>query len=221
MPFASELEMFNLMAAKLYSGVISDVLDGLGYRNQCMRADLRPLDPNQAVVGRAHTALSVDVWEIPERPYDTEITFVDSLKPGDVAVFGTNRSTRTGPWGELLSTAAVARGARGAIVDGYIRDVRRIRDLGFPVFCTGMKPVDSMGRGLVIAYDCAVECGDVLVHPGDVIFADVDGVVVIPKAVAEETVNQALEKVVAEDRSRDMLKKGHLLREVYDKFGVL
>src|SRR6185312_15677466 len=102
---------------------------------------------------------------------------------GEVAVIGTAQSTRNAPWGELLSTAAKARGARGAVVDGLVRDIGKMEELGFPVFAAGIKPVDSMGRGIVTAYNVPVECGEVLVHPGDFVFADFDGVVVIPQAV--------------------------------------
>jgi 4-hydroxy-4-methyl-2-oxoglutarate aldolase len=136
-------------------------------------------------------------------------------------VASTHRSTRTCLWGELLSTASVARGATGAVIDGYTRDVRQIRDMQFPVFSTGMYPVDSAGRSMVIDYDCPVSCGNVIVHPGDIVFGDVDGVVVIPAQAAQEVIRRALEKVEGENITRDELRKGATLREVYDKYGVL
>ncbi|MDG0812669.1 RraA family protein [Cohnella rhizosphaerae] len=128
---------------------------------------------------------------------------------------------RTGCGGELLSTASKMRGARGAIVDGLIRDTKKILELGFPVFATGTKPVDSQGRGLVIEYDIPVKCGGVLVHPGDVIFGDRDGIVVIPAALAEEAFRRALDKATRENHTRDELLQGRTLRQVYDKYGVL
>ena len=133
------------------------------------------------LVGRAHTVLTADVYQRPENPYVKEIAAVDSLKPGDVMVAATNGSERTCLWGELLSTAARARGATGCLIDGHTRDVQRILEMGFPVFCTGFRPVDSSSRSTVIDFGCPVRCGDVLVHPGDIIFADIDGVVVIPE----------------------------------------
>jgi 4-hydroxy-4-methyl-2-oxoglutarate aldolase len=146
---------------------------------------------------------------------------VDALEPGDVAVGCTNRSTRTGLWGELLSTASKARGARGAVTDGYIRDARRIMDIGFPVFAAGMRPVDSRGRSVVLDYDVPVVCAGVQVRSGDIIFGDIDGVVVIPHEVADETVARALEKARREDESRTALQSGAYLRDVFARYGVL
>ena len=119
------------------------------------------------LVGRALTMQSIDVYEPEENVYEHEIAAVDSLKPGDVMVASTQQSTRTCLWGELLSTASVARGATGAIIDGYTRDVRLIEKMGFPMFSTGMYPVDSAGRGMVIGYNSTIDCGGVIVHPGD------------------------------------------------------
>ena len=213
---------FDAMQRELYTGVICDVLDSLGFRDQAMEADVRPLQPDMVLAGRARTVLSVDLYHEPENCYEKEIAFVDALLPGDVAVGCTNRSTRTGLWGELLSTASKARGARGAVLDGYTRDVRRILALGnFSVFASGMRPVDSRGRSVVLDYDVPVMCAGVKVRSGDIIFGDVDGVAVIPHEVAEETVARALEKVKQEDASRVELQRGAYLRDVYAKYGVL
>ncbi len=217
----NDLERFDIMEKKLYSGVLCDVMDELGLRNQAMNERLRPLDVSQAVAGRAKTILAVDVYYVHEDTYDVEIASLDSVKPGEVAVVCTNRSVNNGVWGELLSTAAKMRGGRGAIVDGLIRDTKKIRELGFPVFCTGCKPVDSRGRGKVVEYDCVVECGDIRVAPGDVIFGDADGVCVIPKDRFEQVFALALEKVEKENHTRDELMEGKLLREVFEKYGVL
>ena len=216
-------ELIAAMKSKLYTAVLCDTLDELGYRNQAMRENIRPLGgvASEPIVGRAKTILSVDVYAIPEKPYDDEIAAIDSIRPGEVVVACTNRSERNGLWGELLSTASKMRGATGAIIDGLVRDTRKIAELGFPVFCTGIKPVDSKGRGQVIDFDCVVEAGGVIVHPGDVVFADDDGVVVIPSQVFERTVEGALNKVERENHTREELFQGKLLREVYDKYGVL
>nr|WP_256454811.1 RraA family protein [Cohnella sp. GbtcB17] len=209
------------MSESLYSAVLSDTLDELGYRNQVMRENINPIDPDWVVAGRAKTILSVDVHYLPDHPYEQEIAAVDSIKPHEVVVGCTNESLQNGLWGELLSTASKMRGARGAIVDGLIRDTKKILELGFPVFATGTKPVDSQGRGLVIEYDIPVKCGGVLVHPGDVIFGDRDGIVVIPAALAEEVFRRALDKATRENHTRDELLQGRTLRQVYDKYGVL
>ena len=212
---------FDRLQRELYTGVICDVLDSLGFRHQALEADVRPVVPNVTLVGRARTALSVDVYEVVEDCYAKEIAWVDALEPGDVAVGCTNRSVRTGLWGELLSTAARARGARGAVMDGYVRDVRRIVAMRFPVFAAGMRPVDSRGRSLVLDYDVPIVCAGVAVRSGDIVFGDVDGVAIIPQQVAEETVAKALEKVRQENASRADLEAGALLRDVYAKYGVL
>ena len=212
---------FETMQSELYSGVISDVLDALGYRQQAMAGDIRPVHPDMAMVGRARPVLSVDVYRVRDDCYDNEIAYVDSLLPDDLVVACTNRSTRTGLWGELLSTAARARGARGCVTDGYVRDVRRIVRMGFPVFAAGMRPVDSKGRSIVMEYDTPIECGGVRVQLGDIVFADIDVVVVIPAGVAEEVVAEALRKVRAENASRAELEAGGYLRDVFKKHGVL
>jgi 4-hydroxy-4-methyl-2-oxoglutarate aldolase len=217
----SEDQLFELLRAKLYTSVVSDVLDRQGLLDQAMAARIRPIAPGMRLVGKAHTVFTADVYQRPENPYVKEIAAVDALKPGDVMVASTNGSERTCLWGELLSTAARARGATGCLIDGHTRDVQRILEMGFPVFCTGFRPVDSSSRSTVIDYGCPIRCGDVLVHPGDIIFADIDGVVVIPQDHLEPTVRLALEKVEGENASRDMLEKGFLLRDVYDRYGVL
>jgi 4-hydroxy-4-methyl-2-oxoglutarate aldolase len=213
--------LLELLRSKLYTSVVSDVLDRQGLLDQAMAARIRPIEPGMRLVGKAHTVLSADVYQRPENPYIKEIGAVDALKPGDVMVAATNGSERTCLWGELLSTAARARGAIGCLIDGHTRDVKRILEMGFPVFCTGFRPVDSSSRSTVIDYGCPVRCGDVLVHPGDIVFADIDGVVVIPQDHLEPTVRMALEKVEGENASREMLEQGFLLREVYDRYGVL
>ena len=221
MDFKNEKELFDTMEQKLYSSVISDVLDKLGYRNQAMRADINPMWPGAVVAGRAHTCLSVDVYETKENHYAMEIEAVDTLKPNDVLVGGTNCSTETALWGELLSTASRARGARGAIIDGYTRDIVMIQKMEFPMFATGTRPLDSMGRSIVLEYGRPVMCGEVLVNEGDIVLADIDGVIVIPRDIEQKTIELALEKVSAEDTVREELLKGAMLGDVYKKYGVL
>ena len=217
----SDAELFDIMAQQLYAAVISDALDAVGHREQALRHTIRPLHPEAVVVGRAMPVQCVDVYEIPAEPYQQEIAAVDSLKQDDVFVCSTNQSTRNCIWGELLSTAARARGARGAIIDGFVRDARQILAMGFPVFTTGLSPVDSSGRGDVIAYNVPIECGGVMVNPGDIVFGDADGVVVIPRAVEIDVLEAAFAKVAGENRTRDELRAGATLREVYDKYGIL
>lgn len=219
--FANEIEMFNTMREKLYASVISDVMDSLGARHQGMRADIRPIYEGIVVVGRAYPVLTADVYKLVDDPYGPEIDAVDSLKPNDVMVVCTQRSTRTCFWGELLSTAARARGARGIVIDGYTRDVAQITKMKFPTFATGIYMVDSAGRSIVIDHNCPVDCGGVLVNPGDIIFGDIDGVVVIPREMEKEVIPLALEKVSKENQVREELLKGAMLRDVYTKYKTL
>ena len=186
-----------------------------------MREYLRPLDPHAKFTGWARTIQCQDVFYEPADPYGLEIEAIDSILPGEVVAVSTGESKRNAPWGELLSTAARARGARGAVIDGLVRDVKSIQRLGFPVFAMGIKPVDSKGRGLVIDYNIPVQCGGILVTPGDLIFADFDGVVVIPASVLHESLKIAENKVIKENHSRRALLDGAYLSDVYAKYGVL
>jgi 4-hydroxy-4-methyl-2-oxoglutarate aldolase len=205
----------------LYTAVLSDSLDELGLRHQAMREYLRPVYPGCRFAGWARTIACSDTYHIPDDPYETEIEAVDSILPGEAVVVSTQQSTRNAPWGELLSTAARARQARGAVIDGLVRDIDKIQELGFPVYAAGMKPVDSKGRGIVTDYNLPVECGEVLVHPKDLIVADSDGILAIPRAAVEEAVRLAVIKVSRENDSREELLKGAFLRDVYNKHGVL
>jgi 4-hydroxy-4-methyl-2-oxoglutarate aldolase len=212
------------ITAKLYSAVLSDVLDSLGLPHQAMRPFVRPLDDSLVLFGHARTGLYMPRYHVEpgHNPYEVEIALVDDLTPGDVAVFACNGPTeRIAPWGELLTTASMARGAAGCVTDGLVRDVRRIREVRFPVFHGGIGPLDSKGRAEMMAMDVPVECGGVRVEPGDYLLGDVDGVVVIPHAAAPEAIRLSLEKVSAEDRTRELLASGRKLKDVFDELGVL
>jgi 4-hydroxy-4-methyl-2-oxoglutarate aldolase len=218
------VDAFAQLAAQLYTAVLSDVMDELGYMHQAMRPFIRPADESLTLMGRARTGLYMKTYSVleGENPYEVEIRLVDDLKPGDVPVFACDGPTdRIAPWGELLTTASMARGAAGCVTDGLIRDVRHIRALGFPVFHGGIGPLDSKGRARMVEMDTAIECGGVRVRTGDLVFGDVDGVVVIPQEIASEVIRRAQEKVLSENRTREELRQGRLLREVFDKYGVL
>ena len=158
----------------------------------------------------------------PENPYEVEIALVDDLKQGEVPVLACAGPTeRIAPWGELLTTASQARGAAGCVTDGLVRDVRQIRALHFAVFHGGIGPLDTKGRARMVERDIPVECGGVPVRSGDIVFGDVDGVIVIPAQRAGEVVAKAREKALGEDHTREELQQGRLLREVFEKYGVL
>jgi len=222
-PFANDSERFAWIRQNLYVPAVCDILDGLGYRQQAMHQRLRPLDPAHCtIVGRARTLRWMETdYVVEEDPYGLEIDAMDSLKPGDVVVHSTDYEGTNAPWGELMSTVAQRNGAVGCICDSLIRDCRRIVELGFPVFHAGIRPLDSKGRGRVMAYDVPVKCGDVLARPGELIFADFDGVVVVPRQVEDEVLRLAQEKVGKENDSRQGLLQGRSLRDVYNQYKVL
>jgi len=208
----------------LSAAVLSDVMDVLGLMNQAMQPFVRPLDESLVLAGRARTGLYMLAYEVRdgENPYEIEIALVDDLKPGDVPVLACNGPTqRIAPWGELLSTAAQVRGAAGCITDGLVRDVRQIREMRFPVFHGGIGPLDTKGRARMVHRNVPVECAGVKVRDGDIVFGDVDGVVVIPQERAAEVLARANEKVAGEGRTRDELRQGRLLREVFEKYRIL
>jgi 4-hydroxy-4-methyl-2-oxoglutarate aldolase len=206
----------------LYVAVICDVLDQLGYRQQAMHQRLRPLDPDNCVIlGRARTWQWMEVAYIGNDPYRIEIAAVDALRPGDVVVHSTDAGASNAPWGELMTTAAAIRGCVGCICDSQIRDCTRIRAMRFPVFHAGVRPVDSQGRGRVVEFDVPINCGGVVVHPGDLIFADFDGVVVIPRDVEASALEAARAKTDKESVTRRELARGRLLADVYAEYGVL
>lgn len=220
----SDNELFEWIKKDgFYTAVICDVLDMFGYRNQAMHQRLRPLDDNNCVIiGRARTFRWMETdYIVEDDPYGLEIEAMDSLCPNDVVVHSADYSGTNAPWGELMSTVAQVRGAVGCICDSQIRDCLKIKSIGFPVFYTGIRPLDSKHRGRVMAYDVPVKCGDVIVRQGDLIFSDFDGIVVIPKEIEYQVIKAAEDKIKAEDSSRIELMNGKTLREVYEKYGAL
>ena len=209
--------------SRLFASVLSDCLDASGAMDQALPARIRPLDEASVMVGRARTAqfMEVDHHETGTNPYELEIALIDSLAAGEIPVFACSNPERIAPWGELLSTAAQVRGAAGALMDGCTRDIKAIRQMGFPVFHGGIAPLDSKGRGRVMALDVPVRCGGVKVAPGDLIFGDADGVVVIPRAIEEKVLTLAFEKITGEKRTLDDLRAGEKLGDVFAKYGIL
>lgn len=222
MPFS--LNELETLKKTLYSAVLSDVLDSFGHMRQAMLPFVRPLDENLVLCGRARTGLFTNVYGVAEgeNPYELEIALLDDLRPGEVVIFAcSGPTTRIAPWGELLTTASMQRKAEGCVTDGLVRDIRQIRKMGFPVFHGGIGPLDSRGRGKMIAMDVPVECAGARIEAGDLVFGDVDGVVAIPQAIEREVIAAALEKVNGENVTRDELLQGAYLRDVYAKYGVL
>ncbi len=222
---ATDKEIREFVQKHLYVPALCDILDSLGHRNQAMHHRLRPLLPdsrNCGFIGRARTVRWMETDYVVEAdPYGLEIDLMDELQPGDVVVHSTDYSGTNAPWGELMSTVAKRNGAVGCVCDSQIRDAVMIIDMGFPVYYTGIRPLDSKGRGRVMAYDVPIRCGDVLVHPGDFVVADFDGIVVIPQTAEAEVFTLAQEKVSKENQARLDLLNGDTLREVYNRYGIL
>ena len=208
---------------QLFTAVLSDALDAVGITDQAMAPGIRPLDDALKMCGRARTGLYAELvfLEPGVNPYELEIAIVDDLHPGDVAIFACGGSHRIAPWGSLLSTATRARGAAGCVTDGFVRDTNDIRAMHLPVFHGGIAPLDSKGRGQIVATDVPVICGGVRVSPGDLVMGDADGVIVIPQHVEAEVLRVALDKINGEHHSMRELKSGAYLRDVYAKYGVL
>jgi regulator of RNase E activity RraA len=206
---------------QLTSAVLADVLDALGHRTSALPAEARPLRPGMKLSGRAATLSAVGVAAEPARPYEVEMACIDALKPGEVLVATTNGDRSSALWGELLSAAAQARGATGAVIDGLTRDAERILALNFPVFAAGFSPLDSKGRIDCISHGVPIRIGSTTVRPGDWVFGDIDGIVVVPWDLADEALTRALAKVQGENRVRDELARGRGLREVFAEYGIL
>ena len=206
---------------KCFSAVLQDVMDGMGFRVQCMDPDINPLLPSFKTWGEAVTIYLEAVTEIPEKPFQMEMELLDDTVEGQIIVAQCNASNISAFWGGLLSNAAVGHKVSGVIIDGGARDYAEIVELNFPVFCKGLSPYDSLGRMDGKERDVPIECGGVRVIPGDLVFGDVDGIVVVPQGAADEVIAKAWEKVQAESTVREELRGGAGVVDTFKKHGVL
>jgi len=211
----------EMMRQSFYSAVVCDALDAVGMRRQSPRVSLAPLSVDVVLVGRCKTTLWADMAHPDPKPYDLELRAVDDCRPDDVLIAAAAGSMRSGIWGELLSTAAQNSGCVGAIVDGAVRDTTKMRQMGFPVFGRGRCVYDSLHRQRVVDVDIVVEIDGVAFAPGDLVIADMDGVVVVPRAVENEVIRRAWEKVHAENITRDAIRSGMKATAAYVTYGVL
>ena len=206
---------------KLYSAVVADVLDSLGYRNQILSSRIHALTSAKRVSGRVFTARAVAVDEIPEHPYQLEMKAIDTMSPGDVLVVDADHNQESAFWGELLSTACQAKEVRGIVMSACSRDLWALEKMGFPVFGIGTTPADSLGRLDVISIGEPIQIDGVETKKGDYVLGDQDGVVIIPSEVLNEAIEGALEKVSGENTVRDELRAGVPVSEVFRKHGIL
>jgi regulator of RNase E activity RraA len=210
-----------MMRASLYSAVVCDALDSLGLRNQSPRIQLAPYAGESLLVGRSMTTLWTDMEHDVANPYELELKAVDCCQADDVMICAANGSMRSALWGELLSTASRNTGCVGAIIDGAVRDVTKIREMAFPVFARGTSPYDSQNRQRVIEFGIPVEIAGVRFCPGDLVLADLDGVVVVPREVEAEAIRRAWDKVHQENQVRDAIRAGMRATAAYEQFGIL
>ncbi|MGN6772567.1 MAG: RraA family protein [Rhizobiaceae bacterium] len=206
---------------RLSTALVLDILDSKGLRHQALQPGILARTTQKTTVGFAKTLLWVNFAHDDPTTYDLELKAIDSLQPGEIVVCATGNSSRAGIWGELLTTAAMQRGAVGIVTDGAIRDIAQMDEMGFPVFSRSISPYDSFNRQKVFAFDVRIEIDGVTVEPGDVIIADRDGVAVVPARLSDKVLADALEKAGKEDQFRDAVKGGMGLLEAYEKFHVL
>lgn len=208
--------------ARISSAVLSDSLDAAGLRNQVLERRLAPLAPGSRAFGRAWTvAFEPTDEDTPHDPYGAAIDYISDIRPGEIAVIGTGASNRSAFWGELFSAAALGAQAAGVITDGNLRDTPKIIGLGFPAFSISRRPIDYRARMRVTSTGEPVTMEGVLISTGDLVLADDDGVVVVPRAVEDRVLELARARVRAESTVLSELLTGETLRSVWDRHGVL
>lgn len=216
----SDRELFQEMKKELFTAIIGDVLDQHGFHHQFLMPECRPLGHGMVVCGRAMPVVEADVADPDGPPFGQMLKALDSLQPDEVYL-AAGASSHYALWGELMSTAARARGAAGAVLAGYTRDTNGILAMNFPVFCYGSYAQDQRGRGKVVDFRIPVVIGGVRVRPGDILFGDNDGVVVLPREVEDMVTAQAFEQVKKERTAKTMLLKGASAEAVFSLTGVL
>lgn len=219
-------KLFNLISTRLFTAVVGDVLDVMGHQKQFLAPNLKPLVPGTKLVGRAMTVLESDYLEgegngpLSNKPFGVMFEALDDLKPGEIYI-ASGSSFEYALWGGLMSTRAKHLNAAGAILNGYVRDTDEIKSLGFPVFSHGSYAQDQCVRGKVLDYRTPIMVDGVLINSGDLIFADEEGVLIIPRAVEAEAISAALEKVETENQVAVAIRNGMSAQEAFETFGVM
>lgn len=220
-------QLFRLMREELFTAVVGDVMDASGLIHQFLPPGITPLRSDMVLVGRAMPVLEADctghtiAHQNRRVPFGVMLEALDDLKQGEVYMC-TGSSPHYALWGELMSTRAIKLGAAGAVLDGYSRDTNGILRLNFPTFSHGPYAQDQANRGRVMDFRCPISFANgVQVRPGDLVFGDLDGVVVVPTEDEREVVHEALEKVRGENAVRKALEEGMSAREAFDRYGVM
>lgn len=225
----SDEALFSALKDKLFTAVVGDVLDKLGYRRQFLPQPIGPLRSDMRIVGRAMTVLEADVFDeiaeasrgpLGKKPFGLMMEALDDLKPNEIYV-ASGSSFNYALWGELMSARATHLKAAGAILNGFVRDSNGIEALNFPTFCRGVYAQDQGPRGKVIDYRVAIEIEGIRINSGDLLFGDREGVLVIPAAVEQEVVAKALEKASTENQVAIAIRNGMSACDAFATFGVL
>jgi 4-hydroxy-4-methyl-2-oxoglutarate aldolase len=216
----SDAELFALCTRELYTPVVGDILDDLGCAHQFLPQPIQPMREEMKLAGRAMPVLMIDVFGKQKQPFGRLTEALDQLQPGEIYL-ATGGTMRCAYWGEILTATAKKRGAAGAVIDGFHRDTPRVLEQNWPVFSRGRFAQDSAVRTQVVDYRCALEVGPVRVEPGDLVFGDLDGVVVVPRRVEAEVIERALAKARGEKTVRREIEAGLSSTEAFKKHGIL
>ena len=215
-----EKQLFEQIKKELYTPVVGDILDTLGYYHQFLPQPIQPAKEEMKLVGRAMPVLMIDVYGPQKKPFGLLTEALDQLEEGDIYL-ASGGEMRCAYWGELLTATARTRKAYGAVINGFHRDTPQMLSQNFPVFSRGRYAQDSSVRTQVVDFRCPIEVGGVKVEPGDLVFADLDGVLIIPKAVEAEVIEKALEKARGEKVVRKAIEGGMSATEAFRTFGIL
>lgn len=218
--WTTDQEMFELMKTRLYTPVVGDILDQMGFYHQFLPQAIRPLKPDMKLAGWAMTVLMIDVFGPQKQPFGQLTQALDQLEENEIYI-AAGGTMRCAYWGELLTATARTRKAVGAVLDGWHRDTPQVLEQNWPVFSRGCYAQDSSVRTQVVDYRCSLEIGQVRMESGDLIFGDIDGVLVIPRGIAKEVVEKALEKAAAEKTVRKAIESGMTATEAFRVYGVL
>jgi 4-hydroxy-4-methyl-2-oxoglutarate aldolase len=218
--FSNDEELFRLMEETLYSPVIGDILDTMGLWHQFLPQPIQPLLVTMRVAARAMPVQLADAWGKQESPFGRMTEALDQIQSNEIYLV-TGGSMNCAAWGEIMTATAKARGGAGSIVDGFHRDTPRVIEQQWPVFSRGRFAQDAGVRSKVVDFRCPVEIGGVFIQPGDLIFGDLDGVVVVPRVVEEEVITRAVEKARAEKVVRKDIEAGLSSTEAFSKYGIL
>jgi regulator of RNase E activity RraA len=225
----NDKELFEIAKKELFVALVGDVLDKMGYLHQFLPPNIKPLHEDFVVIGRAMPVLETDVFEevvdgtnnpVMQKPFGIMFEALDSLMEGEVYICS-GSSPNYALWGGLMSTRAIRLGAAGAVVNGFSRDTKEILSLNYPTFSFGGYAQDQGPRGKVIDYRVPIEISGIRIHPGDMVYGDIDGVLIVPKEAVNEAFTGAIEKARGEQLVKKALQAGMSTVEAFDKFGIM